>query len=75
MSRRQRTPLPPPHDYTPESNLLHSEISALTLRWRGVAPTPPSLSEAVEELTTAVEELHTMNEELTQSQQAALETQ
>jgi PAS domain S-box-containing protein len=75
MSRRQRTPLPPPHDYTPEINLLHSQLAALTLRWRGVAPTPPSLSEAVEELTTTVEELHTMNEELTQSQQAALETQ
>jgi hypothetical protein len=44
-------------------------------RWQGVAPTPPSLSEAVEELTTTVEELHTINEELTQSQQAALETQ
>jgi PAS domain S-box-containing protein len=40
-----------------------------------VAPIPPSLSEAVEELTTTLEELHTMNEELTQSQQAALETQ
>jgi PAS domain S-box-containing protein len=75
MSRPQQTPFPPPRDYTPEIDLLRHQVGSLTQRWRGVAPTPPSLSEAVEELTTALEALHTMNEELTQSQQAALMTQ
>jgi PAS domain S-box-containing protein len=75
MSPRQPTPLPRPHDYTPVIHLLTRQLAALTRRWQGVAPIPPSLSEAVEELTTAVEELRTMNEELTQSQQAALEIQ
>jgi two-component sensor histidine kinase len=45
------------------------------LRWQGVAPTPPSLTEAVEELAATVEELHAMHEDLTTSQQAALENQ
>jgi PAS domain S-box-containing protein len=75
MSRRQRSPLPPPRDYTPDIHRLNQQLAALTLRWQGVATIPPSLSEAVEELTTTLEELHTMNEELTQSQQALLETQ
>ena len=75
MRRRERTPPPSPHDYTPKIDLLHRQLATLTQRWHGVAPTPPSLAEAIEELTTTVEELRTMNEELSQSQQAALETQ
>jgi PAS domain S-box-containing protein len=75
MSRRPRSPRPAPHDYTPDIDHLHHQLTALMLRWQGVAPTPPSLTEAVEELTTTVEELHAMNEDLIQSQQAALESQ
>jgi hypothetical protein len=37
-----------------------------------VAPTPPSLGEAVEELTATVEELRAMGAELIQSQHTAL---
>ena len=72
MSRRPRAPRPVPHDYTPDIDQLHHRLSALTLRWQGVAPTSPSLAEALEELSTTVEELHAMNEDLTVSQQAAI---
>jgi PAS domain S-box-containing protein len=75
MSRRQQPPFPPPHNDTPDIQLLHQQLAAFTQRWQGVAPTPLSLSEVLEELTTAVEELHIMNEELTESQQAAFEIQ
>src|SRR5262245_19324384 len=71
MSRRPHAPRFTPQDYTPDID----QLAALILRWQGVAPTPPSLTEAVEELTTTVEELHAMNEDLTQSQQAAIEGQ
>jgi PAS domain S-box-containing protein len=74
MRRRQQTVPPPAHDYTPDIDLLRDQLTTLTQRWHGVAPTPPSLSEAVEELTATVEELRAMNEELTQSQQAAIES-
>jgi PAS domain S-box-containing protein len=75
MSRPPCTARPAPHDYTPEIDQLHHQLSALTARWQGEAPTPPALSEAVEELTTTVEELHAMNADLTASQQAAIEGQ
>ena len=75
MSRGQHPPRPAPHDYTPEIALLRHQLATLTQRWHAVAPTPPSLAEAVEELSTAVEELHTMNEELTEAQWASLESQ
>jgi PAS domain-containing protein len=75
MSRRPRTPRPAPHDYTPDIDRLHYRLAALTLRWQGVVPIPPSLAEAVEELATTVEELHAMNEDLTASQQTAIESQ
>jgi PAS domain S-box-containing protein len=75
MRSRSHTPLPPPHAYTPDIDRLHQQLTALTARWRGVAPLPPSLAEAVEALATTVEELHAINEDLTRSQQAALETQ
>jgi PAS domain S-box-containing protein len=73
--RRPRIPQPVPRDYTSEINLLSHQLAALTGRWIGVAPPPPSLVEAVEELTTTMEELHAMNEDLTQSQQDAQDTQ
>src|SRR5262249_22988535 len=75
MSRRPRTPRPAPHDYTPDIDQLHHQLPTLMLRWQGLAPTPPFLAEAVEELSTTVEELHAMNEDLTASQQAAIEGQ
>jgi PAS domain S-box-containing protein len=75
MSRRQRSPLPPPHDYAPDIHRLDQQLGALTLRWQGMAPTPPSLAEAVEELATTAEELHAMNADLIESQQAAIESQ
>src|SRR5215475_2734311 len=75
MSRRPRTPQSVPHDYTPDMDQLHHQLADFTLRWQGVAPTPPSLDEAVEELSTTVEELHAMNADLTQSQQTAIENQ
>jgi PAS domain S-box-containing protein len=75
MSRRPRTPQPEPHDYTPDIDQLHHRLTALTQRWQGVAPTPPSLAEAVEELATTIEELHAINDDLTQSQQATIESQ
>ncbi len=75
MSRRQPPPLPPPYNYTPGIHLLHQQLDALTRRWQGVAPMPPSVAEVVEELAATVEELHAMNEDLTQSRQAALMTQ
>jgi PAS domain S-box-containing protein len=75
MRRRQQRVMPEPHDYAPEIALLHYGLSSLSLRWQGMAPTPPSVAEAIEELAATVEELHAINEDLTQSQQAALETQ
>lgn len=75
MSRHPRAPRPAPHDYTPDIDRLHYRLAALTLRWQGVVPMPPSLAEAVEELATTVEELHAMNEDLTASQQTAIESQ
>jgi two-component sensor histidine kinase len=75
MSRRPRTPRPASHDYTPDIDQLHDQLAALIRRWQGVAPTPPSLAEAVEELSTTMEELHAMNADLTASQQAAIENQ
>jgi hypothetical protein len=48
MSRRQRLPRPAPHDYTPDIDLLHYRLAILTLRWQGVAPTPPSLAEQLD---------------------------
>src|SRR5215475_11360336 len=75
MSRRPHTPRPASHDYIPDIDHLHHQLAALLLSWQGMTPTPPSLAEAVEELTTTVEELHAMNEDLTASQQAALESQ
>jgi hypothetical protein len=48
MSRRQRPPRPAPHDYTPDIDLLHYRLAVLTLRWQGVAPTPPSLAEQLD---------------------------
>ena len=75
MRRGPRTSQPAPRDYTFEIDLLSHQLAALTRRWNGVAPTPPSLAEAVEELTTTMEELHAMNEDLTQSQQDGLDTQ
>src|SRR5262245_21381824 len=75
MRRHPRPPLSPAHDYTPEINLLRDQLTTLTGRWCGVAPTPPSLSEALEELTATVEELLAMNADLTQSQQAAITSQ
>ena len=75
MSRCPRSSQPAPRDYTSEIDLLSHQLAALTRRWHGVAPTPPSLAEAVEELTTSMEELHAMNEDLTRSQQDALDTQ
>jgi hypothetical protein len=49
MRRRQQRVMPPPHNYTPEIDLLNCRLSTLTLRWQGVAPTPPSVAEAIEE--------------------------
>jgi PAS domain S-box-containing protein len=74
MKRRQPAPLPP-HEYTSEIEFLRQQITALTQRWRGVAPAPPSLAEAVEELAVTFEELHAVNEDLTQAQQAAVHNQ
>jgi PAS domain S-box-containing protein len=74
MRRRQQTVLPAAHDYTPDIDILLDHLTTLTQRWHGVAPTPPSLSEVIEELTATVDELRAMNEELTQSQQAAIES-
>src|SRR5262245_45973976 len=75
MSRRPRTPQSVPHDYNSDLDQLHHHIADFTPPWQGVAPTPPSLDEAVEELSTTVEELHAMNADLTASQQAAIEGQ
>jgi PAS domain S-box-containing protein len=75
MSRRPRSPRPAPHDYTPDIERLNHRLAACRLGWQGVAPMPPAMAEAVEELTTTVEELYAMNEDLTQTQQAALESQ
>jgi PAS domain S-box-containing protein len=75
MRRRQQRVMPPSHNYAPEIDLLHCRLSALALCWQGVAPAPPSVAEAIEQLTTTLEELHAMNDDLTQSQQAAFETQ
>jgi PAS domain S-box-containing protein len=74
MRSCQQTVLHPAHDYTPDIDILRDHLTTLSQRWHGVAPTPPSLSEAIEELTAAVEELRAMNEELAQSQQAAIES-
>jgi two-component sensor histidine kinase/PAS domain-containing protein len=71
MSRRPHAPRSTRCDYTPDID----QLAALLLRWQGVAPTPPSLTEAVEELSTTMEELDAMNEDLTSSQQAAIESQ
>lgn len=75
MSRRPQSPRPAPQHDRPDIDLLQRQIAALTLCWRGVAPPPPSLSEALEGLTTTVEELQAMHEELARSQQAAAESQ
>jgi PAS domain S-box-containing protein len=75
MRRPPPTPLSPAHDYTPDIDLLRDQLTTLTRRWCGVAPTPPFLSEAVEELTATVEELEAMNADLTQSQQAIITSQ
>jgi PAS domain S-box-containing protein len=72
MRRPPQTPLSPAHDYTPDVGPLRDRLTALTRRWGGVAPAPPSLSEAVEELTATVEELQAMKADLTQSQQAVM---
>ena len=58
MRRGPRTSQPAPRDYTFEIDLLSHQLAVLTRRWNGVAPTPPSLAEAVGELTTTMEELH-----------------
>jgi two-component sensor histidine kinase len=71
MSRRPHAPRSTPYDYTPDID----QLAALLLRWQGGAPTPPSLTEAVEELSTTIEELHVMNEDLTSNQQAATKSQ
>jgi PAS domain-containing protein len=75
MRRHQQTPRSPAHDDTPDIDLLRDQLTALTRRWCGVAPTPPSLGEAVEELSATVEELETMNADLTHSQHAAIASQ
>src|SRR5262245_51027885 len=71
MSRHPQAPRSTPYDYTPDLD----QLAALLLRWQGGAPTPLSLTEAVEELSTTMEELHAMNEDLTSSQQAAIVSQ
>jgi PAS domain-containing protein len=48
---------------------------ALTQRWHGAAPLPPSLTEAVQQLFVAFEVLQALNEELIQAQQAAIREQ
>jgi PAS domain S-box-containing protein len=75
MRHRGQTSVLPAHDYAPDIDLLRDQLTTLTLRWCGVVPRPPSLSETVEELTATVEELETMNEDLTQSRDAALASQ
>src|SRR5262245_1775765 len=75
MSRRPHGPPPALHNYTPDIDGLQLRLTAFMLHWQGVAPTPPSLTEAVEELRTTVEELQVMNEDLTASQQTAIEHQ
>jgi PAS domain-containing protein len=72
---RGQTSVSPAHDYAPDIDLLRDQLATLIRRWYGVAPRPPSLSKAVEELTAAVEELETMNADLTQSRDAALASQ
>lgn len=75
MRRRPRAPLTHPCDYTDEIESLRQQVVALTLRWRGVASLPPSLTEAVEQLSMALAELQAVNEALTQTRQAALREQ
>ena len=48
MIRRPHAPRSTRYDYTPDID----QLAALLLRWQGVASTPPSLTEAVEELST-----------------------
>jgi PAS domain-containing protein len=74
MSRRQPPSLPPPHD-APDMPRLDQQLAALTRRWQGVAPMPPALSEAIEELPPTVEARRPMHAELTQRQQATREIQ
>jgi hypothetical protein len=71
MRRQPRAPLTPPCDYTDEIEALRQQVVALTQRWHGAAPLPPSLTEAVQQLFVAFEVLQALNEELTQAQQAA----
>jgi hypothetical protein len=54
---------------------LDHQLAALTRRWQGVAPMPPALSEAIEELPPTVEARRPMHAELTQRQQATREIQ
>jgi PAS domain S-box-containing protein len=75
MRRRPCPSQPPLDDYTAEMDLLHHQLAASMLRWQGETPMPPSLAEAVEELTATVEELHAINDDLAQCQQAALASQ
>jgi two-component sensor histidine kinase len=62
-----------PHDYTPDIEGFRIQLTGLTQRWHGVAPLPPSLAEAVEELTATVEALHTVNAERTEAEQRVRE--
>ena len=75
MMRRPRAPLTPPGDYADEIDVLRQQVVTLTQRWSGAAPLPPSLADAMEELSVAMEELHAVNEELSRSQQAAISHQ
>jgi PAS domain S-box-containing protein len=75
MMRRPRAPLTPSGDYADEIEMLRQQVVTLSQRWQGTAPPPPSLAEAMEELSVAVEELQVVNEELSQTQQVAISHQ
>jgi PAS domain S-box-containing protein len=75
MRRHPRAPLTPLCDYSNEIETLRQQVVALTQRWHGAAPLPPSLTEAVQQVFVAFEVLQALNEELTQAQQAAIREQ
>jgi PAS domain S-box-containing protein len=75
MRRCSRAPLTPSGHDTDAIERLRHQVMELTQRWCGVAPPPPSLAEALEELDVACEELQAVNDELIQAQQTALRQQ
>jgi PAS domain S-box-containing protein len=75
MRRHSRAPLTPSAHNCGAIQRFRQQVDALTQRWHGVAPPPPSLVEVMEALHVACEELRALNDQLTQIQETALHHQ